>query len=369
VPGGSSGGSAAAVAALAASGALGSDTGGSIRQPAALCGVVGVKPTYGRVSRYGLIAFASSLDQIGPFARTTRDAALLLRAIAGHDPRDSTSLPDPVPDYPAVLDDADRPGSLAGLRIGFPASLLSAQSGPGGDVASVLRSQSAVSVPCNAEVLSAVREAVDSLGQLGAKVGDAVLPTLVHGVAAYYLVANAEASSNLARYDGVQYGYRAQGRDLGDMYRKTRSQGFGREVKRRIILGTFVLSSGYYDAYYRKAQQVRTLIVRDFEQAFEQCDVIALPTSPEPAWPIGERVGDPVAMYLSDVFTVPASLAGLPALSVPCGFTKAGLPIGLQLIGPPLQEARLLRVAHAYERSTRWHTRVAPVTGAERKPA
>jgi aspartyl-tRNA(Asn)/glutamyl-tRNA(Gln) amidotransferase subunit A len=351
VPGGSSGGSAAAVAAFEAAGALGSDTGGSIRQPAALCGVVGVKPTYGRVSRYGLVAFASSLDQIGPIARSARDAALLLQAIAGHDPHDSTSLPEPVPDYAAELG-----ASLAGLRIAIPEELFAEARGADGALA------------CDPQVLGAVRDALDLLRGLGAKIAEVSLAHLEHGVAAYYLVCTAEASSNLARYDGVQYGYRAQARDLPELYRRTRSEGFGPEVKRRIMLGTFVLSAGYFDAYYRKAQQVRTLIRRDFEQAFAGCDVVAMPTTPGPAWRLGERVDDPVAMYLSDVFTVPANLAGLPALSLPCGFTDSGLPIGLQLIGPPLGESRLLRAAHAYEQATQWQRRRPPELGrAERQ--
>jgi aspartyl-tRNA(Asn)/glutamyl-tRNA(Gln) amidotransferase subunit A len=336
------------VASLEAAGALGSDTGGSIRQPAAFCGVVGVKPTYGRVSRFGLIAFASSLDQIGPLARTTRDAALLLGAIAGHDPHDATSLPDPVPDYAGALAQP-----LGELRIALPSELLGSGS-PG-------QADRGLGLGCDPEVLTAVREALDVLRGLGAKLGDVSLPTLQHGVAAYYLVATAEASSNLARYDGVKFGRRAEARDLAEMYRKTRSESFGAEVKRRIMLGTFVLSAGYFDAYYRKAQQVRTLIRRDFEQAFAHCDLIALPTTPGPAWRIGEKAHDPLSMYLADVFTVPASLAGLPALSIPCGFTSAGLPIGLQLIGPALGEARLLRAAHAYEQSTSWHTALAAI--------
>jgi aspartyl-tRNA(Asn)/glutamyl-tRNA(Gln) amidotransferase subunit A len=351
VPGGSSGGSAAAVAAREAPGALGSDTGGSIRQPAALCGVVGVKPTYGRVSRRGLVAFASSLDQIGPIARSARDAALLLQAIAGHDPGDSTSLPEPVPDYAAALGD-----SLDGLRIAIPAELLS-QAEAAADAARPPHQapgRAALALACDPQVLAAVRAALEVLRGLGGKISEVSLPYLEHGVAAYYLICTAEASSNLARYDGVQYGYRAEARDLQEMYRRTRSQSFGAEVKRRIMLGTFVLSAGYVDAYYHKAQQVRTLIQRDFERALESCEVIAMPTAPGPAWRIGERVHDPLAMYLSDVYTVPANLAGLPALSVPCGFTDSGLPIGLQLIGRPLGEASLLRVAHAYEQNTPW---------------
>ncbi len=296
VPGGSSGGSAAAVAAREIPVALGSDTGGSIRQPAALCGVVGLKPTYGRVSRYGLVAFASSLDQIGPLARSVSDAALLLGVIAGHDPKDATSISRPVPDYGAVLT-----GSLEGVRLGLPKEML-------GDDGT------------DPETLERVRDAVALLESLGAQTVEVTLPYSAYGISAYYLVCTAEASSNLSRYDGVKYGFRAPSDSLDDMYSKTRSQGFGPEVKRRILLGTYVLSAGYYDAYYRKAQQVRSLIRGDFERAFESCDLLVGPTAPGPAWPLGERIDDPLQMYLSDVFTVTVNLAGLPALSLPCGF-------------------------------------------------
>ncbi len=334
VPGGSSGGSAAAVAARQVPAALGSDTGGSVRQPAALCGVTGLKPTYGRISRYGLIAFASSLDQIGTFTRSAADAAELLGVLAGHDPRDSTSLPHAVPDYRAALS-----GSLDGLRIGVVREAFTPQ--------------------VEAATLQCATDALRDLEKLGAKTVEVSLPHASYGVAAYYLLATAEASSNLARYDGVKYGLRVASDDLGEMYRRTRSRGFGDEVKRRIMLGTFVLSAGYYDAYYRKAQQVRTLIRRDFAAAFESCDVLAMPTTPGPAWPLGERVEDPLAMYLADVFTVLGSLAGLPALSLPCGFVPGGLPVGVQLIGRPLDEATPLRAAHVYQQHTDWH-RAAP---------
>ncbi len=331
VPGGSSGGATAAVAAREVPASLGSDTGGSIRQPASLCGVVGLKPTYGRVSRNGLVAFASSLDQIGPIARTVADVATLLRVISGHDPRDSTSLPSPVPDYSESLS-----GSIAGLRVGLPRECFSNQS-------------------VDAEVLASVREAVGVLESLGAEVVELSLPHSEYGVAAYYLICTAEASSNLSRYDGVRYGLREDAPTLEGMYRKTRSRGFGAEVKRRILLGTFVLSAGYYEAYYRKAQQVRTLIRRDFDRAFERCDVIAMPTTPGPAWPIGERVDDPVRMYVSDVFTVTVNLAGLPGLSLPSRPTASRLPIGLQLVGQVLDEGTVLRVADAYQRETDYH--------------
>ncbi|HZS01063.1 MAG TPA: Asp-tRNA(Asn)/Glu-tRNA(Gln) amidotransferase subunit GatA [Chloroflexota bacterium] len=331
VPGGSSGGSAAAVAASLAPASLGTDTGGSIRQPAALCGVVGLKPTYGRVSRYGLVAFASSLDQIGPFAWTAADCALLLNVIAGPDPLDSTALPDPAPDYLAELG-----GDLRGLRVGVPREYFAAGLEPG--------------------VETAVRAAIDQLAALGAEVGEVSLPHTEYGVAVYYLIAPAEASSNLARYDGVKYGYSVAAPSLLDGYFRTREEGFGPEVKRRIMLGTYALSAGYYDAYYRKAQQVRTLIKGDFDRAFEQFDVLAAPTSPTVAFRLGERLADPLAMYLSDVCTIPVNLAGLPGLSLPCGFVD-GLPVGLQLIGPPLAEGRLLRVAQRYQEATPWHRR------------
>jgi aspartyl-tRNA(Asn)/glutamyl-tRNA(Gln) amidotransferase subunit A len=333
VPGGSSGGSAAAVAADLAAGALGTDTGGSVRQPAALCGVVGMKPTYGRVSRYGLVAFASSLDQIGPIAKDVRDAAILLEAIAGHDPMDSTSADQPVPDYQAALGQGVR-----GLTLGIPDEYFI----PGLD----------------AEVEGAVRTAIAALERLGARTRRVSLPHTDYGVAAYYILAPAEASSNLARYDGVKYGHRAEGtKDLVIMTGRTRADGFGAEVKRRVMLGTYALSAGYYEAYYAKAQRVRTLIRRDFDRAFGEVDVVVAPTAPTPAFKLGEKTEDPLAMYLNDVFTIPAPLAGIPALSVPCGFSAGGLPIGLQLIGKPFDEATLLRVAAAYEQATDWHTR------------
>jgi aspartyl-tRNA(Asn)/glutamyl-tRNA(Gln) amidotransferase subunit A len=330
-PGGSSGGSAAAVAAGVVPIAFGSDTGGSIRQPASHCGVVGLKPTYGRVSRYGLVAFASSLDQIGPFTRDAADGALALAAIAGHDPADSTSLPEPVPDYTAALT-----GDVSGLVVGLPREYFAEGADP--------------------EVIARVREAVAELERAGAKTREVSLPHAPHAIATYYLIATAEASSNLARYDGVKYGRRAEARSLGEMYRKTRSEGFGAEVKRRILLGTYVLSAGYYDAYYRKAMQVRTLLRADFEEAFRGCDLIATPTAPSVAFRLGEKSSDPLAMYLSDIYTVSANLAGIPGLSLPCGFAH-DLPVGLQLLGRPLDETTLLRVADAYQRRTDWHTR------------
>jgi aspartyl-tRNA(Asn)/glutamyl-tRNA(Gln) amidotransferase subunit A len=333
--GGSSGGSAAAVAAGVVPGALGSDTGGSIRQPAAFCGVLGLKPTYGRVSRWGLVAFASSLDQIGVFARSARDAAWLLEAIAGHDPRDSTSLPEPVPRYEEALC-----GDVAGLVIGLPREYFEA---PGFEPA----------------VLAAVREGVAELEKAGARVKQVSLPHTRFAIATYYLIATAEASSNLARYDGVRYGRRVPARGLTEMYRATRSEGFGSEVKRRIVLGTYVLSAGYYDAYYRKAQQVRTLLRRDFEEAFRECDLLATPTCPEPAFPLGSRTEDPLRMYLSDICTVSANLAGVPAVSIPCGFDR-GLPVGLQLAAAPLAEATLLRAADAFQARTDFHAARPP---------
>ncbi|MBI3030176.1 MAG: Asp-tRNA(Asn)/Glu-tRNA(Gln) amidotransferase subunit GatA [Candidatus Rokubacteria bacterium] len=337
VPGGSSGGSAAAVAADLAAGALGSDTGGSIRQPAAFCGTVGVKPTYGRVSRYGLVAFASSLDQIGPLARTIRDAALLLQVIAGHDPLDSTSTDVPVPDYPAALGQG-----IQGLRVGIPSEYVIEGMDP--------------------EVGKAVSAAIEALKGLGAKTEKVSLPTTDYALAAYYLIAPAEASSNLARYDGVKYGHRAAGgKDLIQMYGRTRAEGFGPEVKRRIMLGTYALSAGYYDAYYGKAQRVRTLVRRDFQQAFERVDVLACPTTPSVAFKLGEKE-DPLQMYFCDIFTIPVNLAGLPGVSLPCGFTQSGLPIGLQLIGKPFDESTLLSAAYAYEQATPWHTRAPALT-------
>jgi aspartyl-tRNA(Asn)/glutamyl-tRNA(Gln) amidotransferase subunit A len=330
IPGGSSGGSAASVAARLVPLALGSDTGGSIRQPAGLCGVVGLKPTYGRVSRYGLLAFASSLDQIGPIATTVEDAALALSALAGHDPRDATSSTEPTSDYLAALTN-----DVRGLRVGVPRAMLA--SGVDDDV------------------LEAFDAALSVLTDLGAELVDVSLPHSGHAIPVYYLVATAEASSNLARYDGVRYGFRASGAaTLGDMYDRTRDEGFGPEVKRRIILGTYALSAGYYDAYYLKAQQVRTLIRRDYETAFRTVDVVAMPTSPTAAFKLGERTSDPLQMYLADVFTVSANLTGLPAISVPCGFTRDKLPVGLQFIGKTMDEATVLRAGDAFERSTRF---------------
>ncbi len=334
--GGSSGGSAAAVASGIVSAALGSDTGGSIRQPAAFCGVTGLKPSYGRVSRWGLVAYASSLDQIGPFTRTAADAAALLQVIAGHDPRDSTSLTEPVPDYAAGLT-----GEVSGLTIGLPRECF-------------------VEDGVDPSLLASVRSAVDELSAAGAKVVEVSLPHSTYGIAAYYLIATAEASSNLARFDGVRYGHRASDvEDIDDLYRRSRSEGFGAEVKRRILLGTYVLSAGYYDAYYRRAQQVRTLLRRDFEDAFSRCDVIATPTSPELAFPLGDKSDDPVSMYLSDVYTVTANLVGVPGISVPCT-PVAGMPVGLQLLGRHLQEATLLRVADAFQRRTEHHLQRPP---------
>jgi aspartyl-tRNA(Asn)/glutamyl-tRNA(Gln) amidotransferase subunit A len=334
--GGSSGGSAAAVAAGIVPVALGSDTGGSIRQPSSHCGVTGIKPTYGRVSRWGLVAFASSLDQIGVLGRTAADCASVLAVIAGRDPRDSTSIPEPAPDF-GVPSAAD----VAGLVVGLPREYFVAD---GVDPA----------------VLESVREGVAELERAGAKTREITLPHTRYAIATYYLIADAEASSNLARYDGVRYGHRAQGtHGLTEMYERTRSEGFGDEVKRRIVLGTYVLSAGYYDAYYRKAQQVRTLLRRDFEEAFADCDVIATPTAPEVAFRIGEKTDDPLSMYLSDVYTVSANLAGIPGLSVPCGFS-AGMPVGLQLLGRALDEATPLRVASAYQRLTDHHEKRAP---------
>jgi aspartyl-tRNA(Asn)/glutamyl-tRNA(Gln) amidotransferase subunit A len=340
-PGGSSGGSAVAVAARMVPLALGSDTGGSIRQPAGLCGIVGLKPTYGRVSRYGLLAFASSLDQIGPLTQTVEDAALALQVLAGPDPRDSTSSSEPVPDLLAALT-----GEVSGLRIGVPRALL----GDG----------------VNADVLEAFEAALATLAARGAALVDIELPHAAYGIPVYYLICTAEASSNLARYDGVRYGRRAPlGMDDGllEMYQRTRDQGFGQEVKRRIMLGTYVLSAGYYDAYYLKAQQVRTLLLQDYQRAFETVDVVATPTAPTPAFKLGEKTSDPVQMYLNDIFTVTANLTGLPSISVPCGFSGsrepgAGsrLPIGLQLTGRAFDESTLLRAADAFQRDTAFHT-------------
>jgi len=333
VPGGSSGGSAAAIAAGMGAFSLGTDTGGSVRQPASFCGVTGLKPTYGRVSRFGLVAFASSLDQIGPFTHDAYDAALVLQAIAGHDPLDSTSQPVQVPFYTAPLDEYE--GSLAGVRIGIPAEFW----GEG----------------LQLEVSEAVRAAIHQLRRLGAELREVTLPYTPYALAAYYIIAPAEASSNLARYDGMKYGYRAPGNlNSVDSMLATRDYAFGAEVKRRVMLGTYALSAGYYDAYYKKAQQVRTLIARDYSQAFEQVDVLVGPTSPTVAFPVGAKVDDPLAMYLNDVYTVPANLAGIPGVSIPCGFAS-GLPIGLQILGKHFDEANVLRVAHAYQTATDWH--------------
>jgi len=336
VPGGSSGGSAAAVAGGLAAGAFGTDTGGSVRQPAAFCGVVGLKPTYGRVSRYGLIAFASSLDHVAPLALDVTDAALLLGAVAGHDPLDATSVDVPVPDYAAGLG-----GGVRGLRVGVPDEYFGGGLDP--------------------EIERAVRAAIDVLRDLGATVERVSLPTTQHGVATYYIVAPAEASSNLALYDGVKYGLRVPGKDLIDMAGRTRAAGFGPEVKRRIMLGTYALSAGYHDAYYGQAQKVRTLVRREFEAAFARVDLLAAPTTPGVAFEHGAKA-DPLAMYMNDVYTIPASMTGLPAISLPCGFSAAGLPIGLQLIGPALDEATLLRAAHAYEQATPWRDRRPELT-------
>ncbi len=334
VPGGSSGGSAAAVAADTAFGALGSDTGGSIRQPAALSGVVGLKPTYGRVSRFGLVAFASSLDQIGPLTKTVRDAAMIMNAIAGHDPQDSTALNEPVPDYAARLG-----RDLRGVRLGLPKEYL---------IEGI-----------DSQVKTAIDTAVKQMSSLGAEIIEVSLPTTEYAIAVYYIVATAEASANLARFDGVRYGYRAENpKDMLDLYGRTREEGFGPEVKRRIILGTYVLSSGYYDAYYLQAQKVRELIRRDFASAFEKVDALVSPTSPVPAFKLGERVADPLQMYLADIFTIAANLAGICGISVPCGLAEVDghrLPIGLQFLGKALDEARILQIAHAYEQSTDWH--------------
>ena len=331
VPGGSSGGSAAVVAADEALAALGSDTGGSIRQPAAFCGCTGLKPSYGRVSRYGLTAFASSLDQIGPLTKDVRDAALLLQVMAGQDPRDSSSISLAVPDYAAAL----RP-DLKGMRLGLPREYFI-----GG---------------LDADVEKAVRDAIRCCEKLGATMVDVSLPRTQHAIPTYYIIATAEASANLARFDGVRYGFRAEGADnVLDMYGKTRAQGFGAEVKRRIILGTYVLSSGYYDAYYVRAQKVRTLIREDFERAFERCDALLTPVAPSPAYRIGEMANDPLQLYLGDIFTVPANLAGICALSVPCGLTAQRLPVGLQVLGPAFREENVLRLGHAFQQATDWH--------------
>jgi aspartyl-tRNA(Asn)/glutamyl-tRNA(Gln) amidotransferase subunit A len=333
IPGGSSGGSAAAVAADECIAALGSDTGGSIRQPASHCGVVGFKPTYGRVSRYGLVAFASSLDQIGPISKDVTDAALLLQVIAGYDERDSTSVPKEVPDYTRSLVQG-----LKGITFGIPREYFVEGLEP--------------------EVEKAVREAIRTLEGLGGKAIEVSLPHTEYGVAAYYIIAPAEASSNLARYDGVKYGHRdREGKTLLEMYRRSRSEGFGAEVKRRIMLGTYVLSAGYYDAYYKKALQVRTLIREDFLEVFKKCQVLVAPVAPSAAFPLGSKVDDPLQMYLSDVFTLPASLAGIPGISVPCGFTSEGLPVGLQILAPHFEEGLALQVAYNLEQNTDFHRR------------
>jgi aspartyl-tRNA(Asn)/glutamyl-tRNA(Gln) amidotransferase subunit A len=332
IPGGSSGGSAAAVAADECIAALGSDTGGSIRQPAAFCGVVGLKPTYGRVSRYGLVAFASSLDQIGTLTKTVKDSALLMNVISGHDPRDSTSAPVPVPDFTAAIGQ-----DIKGIRLGVPKEYF---------IEGIEK-----------EVELSVKGAIRKLEDLGAIPVEISLPHTGYAIATYYILATSEASSNLARYDGVKYGFRAEGKDLLDIYRNTRAQGFGAEIKRRIMLGTYALSSGYYEAYYKKAQQVRTLIKKDFERAFQEVDVIVTPTSPTVAFKVGEKSADPLQMYLSDIFTISVNLAGVPGISIPCGFTEKNLPIGLQLIGRHFDEESLLKVAYAYEQATEWHKR------------
>ncbi len=333
VPGGSSGGSAAAVAAEECMVSLGSDTGGSIRQPASFCGIVGMKPTYGLVSRYGLVAFASSLDQIGPFARSVEDSAILLGVIAGYDPKDSTSLKVEVPDYTQFLTP-----SLKGKKVG----VIKETFGDGLDP----------------DVEKTVQQAIQQLQALGAEIQEISCPRFRYGIAAYYIIAPSEASANLARYDGVKYGKRVEAAEtLMEMYTRTRAEGFGSEVKRRIMIGTYVLSAGYYDAYYLKAQKVRTLIKQDFEAAFAQVDVLVCPTAPTPAFKAGDKSADPLSMYLIDLMTIPVNLAGLPAMSVPCGFSREGLPIGLQIIGNVLREDQIFQVAYAYEQATDWHTR------------
>ncbi len=331
VPGGSSGGSAVAVAADMAIAALGSDTGGSVRQPASFCSCVGLKPSYGRTSRYGLTAYASSLDQIGPFGKTVADVAMLLGAMAGHDPMDSTSANVPVPDYTAALKT-----DLKGMKLGLPKEYF---------IEGVDR-----------EVGEIVRAAIAQCEKLGAEIVEVSLPRTKYAIATYYVIATAEASANLARFDGVRYGARVDGEDPIDMYGKTRAAGFGSEVKRRIILGTYVLSSGYYDAYYVRAQKVRTLIQREFSEAFTKCDALLTPVSPMPAWKLGEKADDPLQTYLADIFTVTANLAGICGMSVPCGFTAGKLPVGLQILGPAFREETIFRVGHAYEQATSWHS-------------
>jgi aspartyl-tRNA(Asn)/glutamyl-tRNA(Gln) amidotransferase subunit A len=333
IPGGSSGGSAAAVAGHECAAALGTDTGGSIRQPAACCGIVGLKPTYGRVSRYGLVAFASSLDQIGPMTKDVEDCAIMMNAISGYDPNDSTSVSVDVPDYRASLVKDAR-----GIRIGIPREYFVEGMDP--------------------DVEARVREAMDLFKSCGAKIQEISLPHTQYAVAVYYIICTAEASSNLARYDGVKYGLRSKGfRDLMEMYTQTRAEGFGKEVKRRIILGTYVLSAGYYDAYYRKASQVRTLMRTDFEEAFRNVDVIVTPTAPTPAFRIGEKVEDPLQMYLSDILTIPVNLAGIPAIALPCGFSREGLPIGIQIVGKHFEEGKLIQVAYTFEQNTDVHVK------------
>lgn len=333
VPGGSSGGSASAVAASLCAASMGTDTGGSIRQPASLCGVVGMKPTYGRVSRYGMIAFASSLDQAGPLTRSVEDAAHILQVVAGHDPLDSTSIDAPVPDYTKNLKDG-----VKGLRIGIPKEYFVEG--------------------LDKEVEASIKEAIEVYKKEGAEIVEVTLPHTEYAVGVYYLVATAEASSNLARFDGVKYGVRVdEGTGLLDMYKATRDKGFGPEVKRRIMLGTYALSSGYYDAYYKKASQVRTLIRQDFDDAFKECDLILTPTTPTAAFKEGEKTNDPLTMYLSDIFTISCNLAGIPGISVPCGMTSDELPVGLQLLAPSLDEATLFRAAYTFEAATQWHSR------------
>jgi aspartyl-tRNA(Asn)/glutamyl-tRNA(Gln) amidotransferase subunit A len=337
VPGGSSGGSAAALAAGMCCASIGSDTGGSIRQPASLCGIVGLKPTYGRVSRYGLVAFASSLDQIGPFGWTVSDVALLMNVISGTDPKDSTSVPQPVPDYLANLDQP-----LKGLKLGIVKEYQLAQG-------------------MDPQVKQAVDAAIKQYQSMGAELVELSLPHTEYGIAAYYVIAPCEASSNLARYDGVHFGHRTKEpvKDIIELFSKSRAEGFGQEVQRRIMIGTYALSSGYYDAYYLRAQQIRTLIKQDFDQAFAKCDAVICPTSPTPAFKAGEKTGDPLQMYLCDVFTVTCNIAGIAGISLPCGFTtgEKPLPIGLQLLGPTFGEEKLLRIARMYEKTTDWHTR------------
>lgn len=330
VPGGSSGGSSAAVAADLCAASLGTDTGGSIRQPASLCGIVGLKPTYGRVSRYGVMAFASSLDQMGPMTKDVEDTAILLNIMAGHDVKDSTSLEIPVPDYTAYLNK-----SIKGLKVGVPKEYYGSS--------------------MQSEVSDSLQQALKKLQELGAEIIDVSLPHTEYGLAAYYIIAPAEASSNLARYDGIRYGFRAEAKTLNEVYENSKTLGFGPEVKRRIMLGTYVLSAGYYDAYYKQAQKVRTVILNDFKAAYEKCDLLVTPTAPTTAFKIGEKSSDPLQMYLSDVCTIPVNLAGLPGMSLPCGYDQAGLPIGMQLIGKPFDEGTLIQVAHAFEQATHWH--------------